>query len=161
MVESDLFYKETLPLRIRQDLFFDKCIVSELIFGHKRFFITVLYRNPDYKALTAEFISFLHNFENLYSKIIAENPLATFFTGDFNGHSQTWYPEGDTNDEGAQLDNVFSDLNLTQMISESTHFTRDDCQPSCIDLIITDQPNIVMESGVRDSLDPAVKHKIK
>ena len=37
---------------------------------------------------------------------------------------------------------------------------REDCMPSCIDLIVTDQPNIVMESGVRDSLDDTVKHKI-
>ena len=30
-----ILYKETLSLRIRQDLSFDECIVSELIFGHK------------------------------------------------------------------------------------------------------------------------------
>ena len=37
---------------------------------------------------------------------------------------------------------------------------RDDCKSSCIDLIITDQPNIVLESGTRHSLDPYVKHEI-
>ena len=58
------------------------------------------------------------------------------------------------------LDNLFSDLNLTQIISEPTHFFNDYCKPSCIDLIVTDQPNIVMVSGVRDSLDVTVKHKI-
>ena len=83
-----------------------------------------------------------------------------FFTGDFNAHSQGWYPEGDTNPEGVLLDNLFSDLNLTQIISEPTHFFNDYCNPSCIDLIVTDQPNIVMDSGVRDSLDVTVKHKI-
>ena len=31
---------------------------------------------------------------------MAENPDATFFTGDFNGHSQFWWPGGDTNNEG-------------------------------------------------------------
>ena len=46
------------------------------------------------------------------------------------------------------------------MISEPTHFMRDTCKPSCIDLIVTDQPNIVLDSGVRDSLDDTVKHKI-
>ena len=34
-----IFYKETLPLRIRQDLSFDECIVSELIFGRKTIFL--------------------------------------------------------------------------------------------------------------------------
>ena len=155
-----IFYKETLPLRIRQDLSFDECIVSEMIFGHRKIFFTVLYRNPHSKAQSAEFNYFLENLENLYLKIKNEKPYAMFFTGDFNGHSQSWYPEGDTNAEGVLLDNLFSDLNLTQIISEPTHFMRDDCKPSCIDLIVTDQPNIVLDSGVRPSLDPTVKHQI-
>ena len=46
------------------------------------------------------------------------------------------------------------------MISEPTHFFRENCRPSCIDLIITDQPNLVIESGVRSSLDPSVKHQL-
>ena len=155
-----IFYKETLPLKIRHDLSFDECIVSEIILDRKRFFFTVLYRNPHSKAQTAEFNSFLENFENLYLKITNEKPYAMFFTGDFNGHSQTWYPEGDTNAEGVLLDNMFSDLNLTQMISEPTHIFNEHCNPSCIDLIVTDQPNIVLDNGVRDSLDCSVKHKI-
>ena len=83
-----------------------------------------------------------------------------FFTGDFNGHSQAWYPDGDSNPEGVLLDDLFTELNLTQLISEPTHFFRDDCKPSCIDLVITDQPNIVLNSGVRSSIDPTVKHQI-
>ena len=47
------------------------------------------------------------------------------------------------------------------MISEPTHFMHDTCKPTCIDLIITDnQPNLVLDSGVLDSLDVTVKHKI-
>ena len=74
--------------------------------------------------------------------------------------TQAWWPDGDTNAEGVLLDNLFSELSLTQLISEPTHFMRDDCKPSCIDLILTDQPNIVLDSGVRPSLDPTVKHQI-
>ena len=58
-----IFYKETLPLRIRQDLSFDECIVSEMIFGHKKIFFTVLYRNPLNKAQSVEFDFFLKNLE--------------------------------------------------------------------------------------------------
>ena len=46
------------------------------------------------------------------------------------------------------------------MISEPTHVMRDTVNPTCIDLIVTDQPNLVLNSGVRDSLDATVKHKI-
>ena len=155
-----MFYKEGLPLRIRDDLSFDECLVSEIIFGRKKIFFSVIYRNPLHKANSHEFDTFMQNFKNLAVNIYNENPYSVFFTGDFNAHCKTWYPEGDSNAEGFHLDNLFSSLNLTQLISEPTHFFRDDCNPSCIDLVITDQPNLVLESGVRPSLDPLVKHQI-
>ena len=68
-------------------------------------------------------------------------------------------PKGDTNNEGAQLDALFSGYSLTQLIDEPTHF-RENCNPSCIDLILCDQPNLVIESGARPSLDPTCKHQI-
>ena len=37
-----IFYKETLPLKIRHDLSFDECLVSEINFGRKKIFFTVL-----------------------------------------------------------------------------------------------------------------------
>ena len=61
-----IFYKETLPLKIRHDLSFDECIVAELIFGRKKIFFTVLYRNPINKANTPEFVDFIQKFEGLY-----------------------------------------------------------------------------------------------
>ena len=155
-----IFYKDSLPLRIREDLSFGECLVTELIFGHKKIFFTVFYRNPKHDASSTGFADFLLNFENLCKAINKEKPYAMFFTGDVNGHTQAWYPEGDTNAEGVKLDELFSDLNLTQIINEPTHFFRDDCAPSCIDIILTDQPNLIMSSGVRPSLDPTVKHQI-
>ena len=154
-----IFYKESLPLKIRNDLSFDECIVVELIFGNKKLFFTVLYRNPIYKTDSPEFANFVKNFEQLYMNILNEKPYTMLFAGDFNAHSINWWPEGDNTSEGIQLDNIFSDLNLTQIISEPTHF-REHCSPSCIDLILSDQPNIVLESGVRPSLDPTCKHQI-
>ena len=47
-----IFYKETLPLKIRTDLSFDECIVCELKFGHKTIFFAVLYRNPINRMIT-------------------------------------------------------------------------------------------------------------
>ena len=90
-----MFYKNSLPVVNRDDLSFDESIVIELKFGRKMFF-AVLYRSPSQKLGSPEFDDFLTNFRNLYSKIEAENPYATFFAGDFNGHSQLWWPDGDT-----------------------------------------------------------------
>ena len=81
-----LFYKNSLIIKIRNDLSFDGSIVIELNFGRK-FFFTVLYRSPAFSHTSPEFKVFLSNFTNLYSKIKNENPYASFFTGDFNGHS--------------------------------------------------------------------------
>ena len=155
-----IFYKESLPLRVRDDLSFGECLVCEMRFGHKKIFFTVFYRNPKIKASSPEFGDFLLNFENLQKSIQSEKPYASFYAGDVNAHTQVWYPDGDTNAEGVKLDELFSSLNLTQLINEPTHFFRDDCAPSCIDIILTDQPNLVMSSGVRPSLDPTVKHQM-
>ena len=154
-----IFYKASLPLKIREDLSFPECIVTEMRFGRKKIFFTVLYRNPIIKAETPEFSEFITNFENLVLKIKIENPYVMLFAGDFNAQSQSWWTDGDTNKEGQQLVNTFSDLDLSQLISEPTHF-RDQCKPTCIDLMLCDQPNLIIDSGVRPSLDPTCKHQI-
>ena len=90
---------------------------------------------------------------------MSENPYATFFTGDFNGHSQFWWPNGDTNAEGSEIEDLFTSLNLSQIISEPTNFTPNK-RPTCIDLVATDQPNLVLDSGCRASLDSTCHHQI-
>ena len=67
-----IFYKESLPLKIREDLSFHESIVCELIFGRKHIFFVVLYRNPKYKANSTEFKSFLNNLENMHQKPYAQ-----------------------------------------------------------------------------------------
>ena len=154
-----IFYKDTLPLIIRDDLAFNECIVSELRFGKKKIFHTVMYRSPSDKADSIEFENFVKNFENLHTKLLNENPFAMFFTGDFNAHCLNWWSDGDSNHEGTAIDNAFSTLGLSQIIHEPTNFETNK-NPSCIDLVFCDQPNLVMESGVRPSLDSFCKHQI-
>ena len=76
-----------------------------------------------------------------------------------NGHSQFWWPEGDTTPEGKAIDEITPKLELIQLINEPTNFEPNK-NPSCIDLIFTDQPNLVLESGVRPSLDTFCHHQI-
>ena len=154
-----IFYKNSLPVTPRRDLSFAESLVLELKFGFKKIFFTVLYRSPAFKQSTPEFEAFLLNFKSLHSKIKAENPFAMFFTGDFNGHSQHWWPNGDTNPEGREIDDLFSSLNLTQIINEPTNFEPGK-KPSCIDLIVTDQPNLILDSGTRASLYFHCHHQI-
>ena len=85
-----LFYKNSLPVIVRNDLSLDELIVVELKFGRRKIFFTVLYRSPSSNHTSPEFQTILTNFENLYSKIKAEKPFAAFFAGDFNAHSSLW-----------------------------------------------------------------------
>ena len=154
-----IFYKDTLPLKIRHDISFNECLVCEIHIGKRKVFYSVCYRSPSMKANTPEFEEFLTNFGNLYANVIKAKPYACFFTGDFNAHSLSWRPNGSTDAEGFSIENLLSSLDLTQLIREPTNF-EENKSPSCIDLIICDQSNIVMESGVRPSPDNFCKHQI-
>ena len=66
---------------------------------------------------------------------------------------------GIVTNEGTQLNILFCELGLTQLITKPIHL-RDHCQPTCIDLIVYDQPNLVIDSGVNSSLDQTCKHQI-
>ena len=48
---------------------------------------------------------------------------------------------------------------LSQVISEPTNFDPNK-NPSCIDLVITDQPNLILDSGTHASLDQYCHHQI-
>ena len=67
-------------------------------------------------------------------------------------HTQLWWPDGDTNPEGTKIEELFPQLGLSQLISEPTNFEPQK-NPSCIDLVVTDQPNIILDCGTRASLD--------
>ena len=71
-----------------------------------------------------------------------------FFTGDFNAHSQFWWPKGHTTNEGTNVKELFTNLGLSQVISEPTNFEPHK-NPSCIDLLVTDQRNIILDSGTQ------------
>ena len=43
-----LFYRNSLPIKIRKDLAFNESIVAELNFGRKKIFFTVIYRSPSF-----------------------------------------------------------------------------------------------------------------
>ena len=141
-----LFYKNSLPVIVRNDLSFDESIVVELKFVRKKILFKILYRSPAFNHSIAEFQTFLSNFKQLYRSIKSENPLAMFFAGDLNAHSQMWWSEGNTTPEGVVIEDLFTSLGLHQLICEPTNFETNK-NPSCIDLVVTDQSILVLDSG--------------
>ena len=64
-----------------------------------------------------------------------------------------------TSAEGTAIEQLTSQMGLNQLLNEPTNFEPNK-NPSCIDLIFTDQPNCVIESGTRSSLDNFCHHQI-
>ena len=60
-----------------------------------------------------------------------------------------WHINDKTNFEGAKIETLTSQNDLHQIIKEPAHIL--DKSSSCIDLIFTLQPNLVMDSGVHSS----------
>ena len=80
-----LFYKNDLPIKIRNDLSFDESIVVEVVFGRKKY-SSRLFISLSYCQGSPQFELFLNNFETLYENMKKDNPFAVFFAGVFNGH---------------------------------------------------------------------------
>ena len=78
--------------------------------------------------------------------------------GDFNAKSKQWYKIDITSFEGSQRQLITSKFGLSQIITEPTHILEN--SKSCIDLLFTSQPNMVMDSGVHASLNPHCHHQI-
>ena len=77
---------------------------------------------------------------------------------DSNAKSNNWCKNDITFHEGSMIDAVTSTYGLHQLIQEPTHILN--LSSSCIDLIFTSQPNLVMESGVHSSLHPNCHHQV-
>ena len=77
--------------------------------------------------------------------------------GDFK--SNVWFKGHKTKYEGSKTEGITSTFGLQQIINEPTHNIGD--SSSCIKLLYTSQPNLVMESGVHSSLHLNRHHQIQ
>ena len=59
-------------------------------------------------------------------------------------HTQLWWSDGNTTPEGREIDDLLTSLGISQIISEPTNLEPNK-DPSCIDLVITDQPNLILD----------------
>ena len=100
----------------------------------------------------------MNNFELMLSKMSSENPYCVIITGDFNCRATNWWENDIENDEGKLFEPLTADLGLHQLINEPTHLIGN--SRSCIDIILTDQPNLFLESGVHPSLHENCHHRI-
>ena len=153
-----MYYKEDLPLMRRDDISpLDQCLVAEIKVKQSKCFVSCIYRSPSLTAV--ETSQFCQDLETTCSNIALENPVCSFILGDFNAKCTNWWSNGTNNSCGLLLNNLMPTYNYSQVINEPTNFEGQK-NPSCIDLIFSNQPNLILESGVHPSLTSYCHHQI-
>ena len=87
----------------------------------------------------------------------SSSSLFTVILGDFNARSSFWWKNDKTTLERACLEALICLHGFHQPITEPTHLFPTSI--SCIDLIFTDQSNLVIDSGTHSSLNPKCHHQ--
>ena len=108
------------------------------------------------KVILVSYENFLSNFEKLLNYTTSSNGLFIIILGDFNARSSVWWTKDITTTEGTQLESLTGVHGFHQLISQPTHLLPQ--SSSCVDLIFTDQPNLIVDSGVQPSLHSNCHH---
>ena len=113
-------------------------------------------RSPNQSS--EEFNIFQESLQVIIGKIKDRKPHCIILTGDFNCRSRQWWPNDVDSQEGIALNEFVESNDLAQLIDQTTNI-----EPrgiSCVDLIITDQPNLFVDFGIHPSLDNCCHHQI-
>ena len=143
-----IYYKHSLAFKLLNIHYLKECMNFKISFGGKICNFISLYRSPSQSSDTFE--DFADNLELNLDKIANKSLYLLVALDDFNVKSSNWYKDDKTTYEGSKIDAITSQFGLQQLIKEPTHILTD--SSSCIDLLFTSQPNLVMESGVHSSL---------
>ena len=152
-----LYHKESLAVCERPDLeTFTNMLVVEISVDDKKVIISVTYRQHHDSKLQLE--CFMAKYKEMVNIVANEKPLCAVHIGDLNSRSSEWWPGDTDNDAGNYLISVLEDTGLSQLVNKPTHFIND--FKSCIDLVITDQPNLINECSILPSLHSTCHHCI-
>ena len=151
-----IYYKETLALKVISTPYLNESLLCEVTIGSKKCIIGTVYRSPSQNS--DEFESFLSNFEFLLQDISNRNPYLTLLLGDYNARNTNWWHHDITATEGIQLETTTTIYGILQLMDEPTHIRKN--SSSCIDLIFTNQPNLIVNKGTHPSLHENCHHQI-
>ena len=149
-----IYYKEFLAVRLVKVNSMNECVIFEVAIKNKREYVVSLYRSPS--QTQDEFDIFLISFEKLTVDTSPKNSLFVLITDDFNAKSTNWSKNDFSMSEGPHIDSLTTSHGLSQIISHPTHILQN--SSFCIDLIFTNQANLVTESGIHPSLHPKCHH---
>lgn len=92
------------------------------------------------------------NLEKLLNQIKNLKSSFTEVFDNFNARSKSWWSEDIVTIEGSKIEFLTTTYGLHQLMSDPNHILSS--SSSCIDLIITGQPNLVINGCVHPSLHP-------
>jgi hypothetical protein len=140
-----IYFKDTLPIRRRQDLEHSSVEILwvELMQKPCSTFIGVCYRPPNQTTENRD--QFIEILADSITKFTTINHNGIFIVGDFNDRRQSWSRNHNNSELRNELFDLVDSTNMTQIINEPTHYTEQSF--SLLDLIITDSPGDVSHSG--------------
>ena len=150
-----IYHKDFLPIKVNNVSCLKECINFNLSVYGEKCNITFIYRSPSQSS--KEFDTFLPNFELLLDYIANRNPFVRIIIGDFNARSSNWCSSDKTTYDGKKLESLTSQCGFKQVISDRADIL--EYSSSCIDVIFTLQPNLVMNAGVHCSLHSNCHHQ--
>ena len=140
-----IYARDDLPVRRRKDLEHDELeiVIIEVMSGTKRIFIGCCYRAPGANAETVN--SFIDNLQSIFNSFYTNKPESFIILGDLNDRCITWNSNHTQSELGNKLLDLTTGNNLFQIIDEPTHITENSA--SLLDVIITDSPAYIIDSG--------------
>ena len=145
-----------MPVSCLPNPYLKECLIFEVSINNKRGYVISMCRSPS--QTSDDFNSFTTNLEKLVINISSTNPHFILMIRDFNAKSSNWPSNDTTTAKGAKLDYLTSLYGMKQVITEPTHILEN--SSSCIDLIFSNQPNLIMDSGVHPTLHSKCHHQI-
>ena len=123
--------------------------------ARKKILFATIYCSP--RQNSEQFENFIDKLQTALNSMQNDRPHSLILTGDFNCRSTQWWAQELIIQRGIGLDELIKTNNLHQLIYVPTNIRNEGM--SCIDLIITDQPDIIIEAGADPSLDEHCQHQ--
>ena len=97
-------------------------------------------------------------YNGFFTDLRNENPHCIISIGDFKCRSSQWWSDDEDTPQGTALDELMETNNVYQLI-DKPHNVRTQGM-YCINLTVTDQPNMFVDYGIHPSLDSHSEHQI-
>ena len=106
--------------------------------------------------LTHNLMIFYQIMRDFFGDVKSLQSVFIVILGDSNAPSKSWWSDDSITTKGTKLDFLAA---IHQLISEPTQAMLNSLP--CIDIIFTDQPSLVVDSGVHTTLLENIHHQIK